>query len=45
MTKEVSCDEKAVEALLNRELEEMRSSGRLSEDYYAVISVPKLKAF
>lgn len=45
LTKEVSCDEKAVEALLNRELEEMRSSGRLSEDYYAVISVPKLKAF
>lgn len=45
LTKEVSCDEKAVEALLNRQLEEMRLSGRLSEEYYAVISVPKLKAF
>ena len=45
LTKEVNKDKKAAEALLREQLEEMRGDGRLSEEYYKVISVPKIVSF
>ncbi|MBD5486346.1 MAG: UvrD-helicase domain-containing protein [Lachnospiraceae bacterium] len=45
LTKEVNKDKKAAEALLRAQLEEMRGGGRLSEEYYKVISVPKIVSF
>lgn len=45
LTYEVNKDKKAAEALLREQLEEMRGDGRLSEEYYQVISVPKIVSF
>lgn len=45
LTYEVNKDRKAAEALLRAQLEEMRGDGRLSEEYYKVISVPKIVSF
>lgn len=45
LTKEVNKDKEAAEALLRAQLEEMRGDGRLSEEYYKVISVPKIVSF
>ena len=45
LTYEVNKDKKAAEALLRSQLEEMRGDGRLSEEYYKVISVPKIVLF
>ena len=45
LTHEVNRDKKAAETLLREQLEEMRGDGRLSEEYYKVISVPKIVSF
>lgn len=45
LTSEVTDDRRAVEELMKRELEQMRHDGRLSDDYYAVVSVPKIVTF
>ncbi|MBD5477245.1 MAG: UvrD-helicase domain-containing protein [Lachnospiraceae bacterium] len=45
LTCEVNVDKKAAETLLREQLEEMRGDGRLSEEYYKVISVPKIVSF
>lgn len=45
LTKEVNSDRIAAEALLRKQLEEMRGDGRLSEEYYKIISVPKIVSF
>lgn len=45
LTQKVNMDKKAAETLLREQLEEMRGDGRLSEEYYKVISVPKIVSF
>ena len=45
LTKEVSNDKQAVTALLKEQLEHMRAEGRLTEEYYEAVSVPKIVAF
>ena len=45
LTKEVNNDKKAVTELLEEQLADMRREGRLSEEYYAVISLPKIVGF
>ena len=45
LTSEVTDDRRAVEELMKQELEQMRHDGRLSDDYYAVVSVPKIVTF
>ena len=45
LTKEVNTDRKAATDLLKRQLAKMRQEGRLSEDYYAVVSQPKIVGF
>jgi ATP-dependent helicase/nuclease subunit A len=45
LTDKVSREEKAVRELLREQLERMRAEGRLSEEYYQALSVPKLTAF
>ena len=45
LTREVSGDRQAAEALLREQLADMRADGRLSEEYYEVISVPKIVTF
>lgn len=45
LTSEVTNDRQAVGELIKRELEQMRHDGRLSDDYYAVVSVPKIVTF
>ena len=45
LTDEVNSDRAAAEDLLRRQLAKMRQSGRLSEEYRAVVSVPKIACF
>ena len=45
LTKEVNADGKAAADLLERQIAKMRREGRLSEDYYAVVSLPKIAGF
>ena len=45
LTREVNADGKATEDLLERQLAKMRKEGRLSEDYYAIVSYPKIAGF
>ena len=45
LTKEVSGDKQAVTALLKEQMECMRAEGRLTEEYYEAVSVPKIAAF
>lgn len=45
LTKEISEDTKAATALLEEQLTDMRREGRLSADYYALISVPRIVKF
>lgn len=45
LTQEVNDDKQAAEALLKEQLEIMRTEGRLSEEYYAAVSIPKITAF
>ncbi len=45
LTDAVRNDRKKAEALLQEQMEKMRQSGRLSAEYHAVVSVPKLVAF
>lgn len=45
LTKEVSSDRVAAEKLLESQLEDMRSDGRLSEEYYTVVSNFKIVKF
>lgn len=45
LTKEVSNDKQAVTDLLKEQLEQMRAEGRLTEEYYEAVSVPKIVAF
>lgn len=45
LTKEVIEEKQAVTELLKEQLENMRSEGRLSEEYYEAVSVPKIAAF
>ncbi|MDE6386470.1 MAG: helicase-exonuclease AddAB subunit AddA [Lachnospiraceae bacterium] len=45
LTKEVNKDETAVTKLLESQLEEMRSDGRLTEEYYTVVSNFKIIKF
>ena len=45
LTNEVNKDKDAVNALLKEQLEDMRQEGRLSEEYYEVVSIPKIADF
>ncbi len=45
LTDVVINDQKAVRSLLQEQISEMRLSGRLSEEYYDVLSLPKITAF
>ena len=45
LTDEVNADREAAERLLREQLEDMRRQKRLSGEYYAVVSVPKITAF
>ncbi len=45
LTKEVNADAASAEAYLREQMEEMLRSGRLSQEYYEAVSVPKLVAF
>lgn len=45
LTKEVNADAASAEAYLREQMEEMLRSGRLSQEYYETVSVPKLVAF
>ena len=45
LTEQVSSDRKAVSELLEEQLTGMCREGRLSEEYYAVVSHPKIVAF
>ncbi len=45
LTDAVIASQAAVDALLQEQIEEMRQKGRLSEEYYAVVSLPKVAAF
>lgn len=45
LTEEIIRDKSAVSALLKEQLMQMRQEGRLTEEYYGVISVPKIVAF
>lgn len=45
LTREVNFDREAAEALLREQLEGMRREGRLSQEYYEAVSVPKLVGF
>ena len=45
LTIEVNSDQKAAEALLQRQIEAMRRDGRLPEDYYEAVSIPKITRF
>ncbi len=45
LTIEVNADQEKAEALLRRQLHEMRQQGRLSQEYYEAVSVPKLAGF
>ena len=45
LTKEVNMDRKAAENLLKGQLAVMRREGRLSEEYYAVVSISKIVSF
>ena len=45
LTKEVNHDKKAAEDLLKGQLDAMRHGGRLSAEYYAVVSIPKIVGF
>lgn len=45
LTEEVISNKKTLEDLLKEQLAQMRREGRLAEEYYEVISVPKIEAF
>lgn len=45
LTEKVNRDKKATTDLFCQQLEDMRHTGRLSEEYYAVVSVPKIVGF
>lgn len=45
LTIEVNTDREKAEALLRRQLHEMRQQDRLSQEYYEAVSVPKLAGF
>lgn len=45
LTKEVNQDKKAAEALLQEQIDRMRQEQALSEEYYQMISVPRLAGF
>lgn len=45
LTREVSFDRGAAETLLREQMEEMLREGRLSQEYYEAVSVPKLVGF
>lgn len=45
LTAEVNKDEQAAAALLEEQLADMRGTGRLAEDYRAVVSIPKIVKF
>ncbi len=45
LTKEVNADAASAEAYLREQMEKMLRSGRLSQEYYEAVSVPKLVAF
>lgn len=45
LTIEVTRDHQAVETLLKEQMKEMRQDGRLSKEYAAAVSVPKITAF
>lgn len=45
LTKEVNANKAIASKLLESQLTEMRRDGRLSEEYYAVVSVPKIVKF
>ena len=45
LTKEVNSNKRAAAELLESQLTDMRKDGRLSEEYYEVVSVPKIVKF
>ena len=45
LTKEVNADKTAASKLLKGQLDDMRKEGRLPEEYYTVVSVPKIVKF
>ena len=45
LTEEVNKDKEMAERVLRHQIEDMRRGGRLSEDYYAVVSIPKIVRF
>lgn len=45
LTQEINNNKQAAEDLLKEQLEIMRTEGRLSEEYYAAVSIPKITAF
>ncbi len=45
LTNEVNGDQSAAEAFLREEIAGMRREGRLSDEYYGAVSVPKLAGF
>ncbi len=45
LTIEVNKDREKAEAVLRRQLHEMRQQGRLSQEYYEAVSVPRLAGF
>ena len=45
LTKEVNTDREKVTALLDEQLTGMRQEGRLSEEYYEMVSIPKIAGF
>ena len=45
LTKKVNRSKEDTAALLEEQIAEMRRTGRLSEDYYAVVSLPKIVRF
>lgn len=45
LTQGVNSNKQAAETLLKEQLEIMRTEGRLSEEYYAAVSIPKITAF
>ena len=45
ITRQINCDKEAAEALLREQMEQMRGEGRLSREYYEIVSVPKLTGF
>lgn len=45
LTREVNCEREAAEALLREQIAGMLQDGRLSQEYYEAVSIPKLVGF